>query len=429
MKMLLCWVVILFFFVSCTTTSGPGLFTEKTPHQKYGRKLTDAGLDKTALGARWFEAAQTALTATQTISLPYKELGYFAADKPRAVGFRFAAKRGQRLNFNLTKNPATGFTIYADLWQLKEDSQPAWIQSMDTAVTTFVYEADKDVTLLLRLQPELLISGDYTLSVWTGPSLHFPVAGGSAKIGSFWGADRDGGSRSHEGIDVFANKGTPAVAAAAGRVTSVSVNSLGGNVVFMRPEGKDYSLYYAHLDKQLVATGQQVSIGDTLGLVGNTGNARYTASHLHFGIYTGGGAIDPFPFVNPAVQKPVAINTAVERLKTPVRLAVALRSSGNNYKAATVAVPVSVTSFQFNAMLPDGTAIQIPVGVVQSMAKALKTSRLKQDAYLLSEPSGMAPKKKTIGNKVSLAVYGYFNDFSFVKQGNEEGWVLSALLN
>lgn len=39
-------------------------------------------------------------------------------------------------------------------------------------------------------------------------------------------------------------------------------------------------------------------MGDTLGLVGNTGNAKTTAPHLHFGIYKSGqGAINPLPFV------------------------------------------------------------------------------------------------------------------------------------
>jgi len=58
------------------------------------------------------------------------------------------------------------------------------------------------------------------------------------------------------------------------------------------------SLYYAHLDSILVPTGKKVIIGDTLGLVGNTGNARTTVPHLHFGIYKSGqGAINPLPFV------------------------------------------------------------------------------------------------------------------------------------
>jgi len=47
-----------------------------------------------------------------------------------------------------------------------------------------------------------------------------------------------------------------------------------------------------------VDEGSWVSIGDTLGTVGNTGNARSTRPHLHYGMYMRQeGAIDPFPFI------------------------------------------------------------------------------------------------------------------------------------
>ena len=51
-------------------------------------------------------------------------------------------------------------------------------------------------------------------------------------------------------------------------------------------------------------TGASVSTGDVLGYVGNTGNARTTPPHLHFGIYTGFGPVDPAPFLRPAPDLP-----------------------------------------------------------------------------------------------------------------------------
>ena len=70
-------------------------------------------------------------------------------------------------------------------------------------------------------------------------------------------------------------------------------------------------LYYAHLDRQLVQPGQHVRPGDTLGLVGNTGNARTTVPHLHFGIYQSGrGAVDPWPYLHRADPVPAALPTA-----------------------------------------------------------------------------------------------------------------------
>src|SRR5690606_41133039 len=69
-------------------------------------------------------------------------------------------------------------------------------------------------------------------------------------FGSFFGDGRDAGSRKHEGIDIFANRSTPAVAAANGIISRVGLNNLGGKIVFLKPEGLAINLYYAHLDSR-----------------------------------------------------------------------------------------------------------------------------------------------------------------------------------
>jgi Membrane proteins related to metalloendopeptidases len=53
-----------------------------------------------------------------------------------------------------------------------------------------------------------------------------------------------------------------------------------------------------------VASGAHVETGDILGFVGNTGNARTTPPHLHFGIYTGSGPVNPAPFLGPPPRLP-----------------------------------------------------------------------------------------------------------------------------
>jgi len=56
--------------------------------------------------------------------------------------------------------------------------------------------------------------------------------------------------------------------------------------------------YYAHLDDYAdIRRGQLVAPGDVLGFVGNTGNAKGTPPHLHYGIYAGGGALNPYPLL------------------------------------------------------------------------------------------------------------------------------------
>ena len=129
-------------------------------------------------------------------------------------------------------------------------------------------------------------------------SLAFPVWGQKSNIGSFWGDARDGGKRKHEGIDIFAKKGTPVVAIYDGVIVSKSTTPIGGKNLWLQSLRHPLRAYYAHLDQQKVRPGQFVKKGQVIGTVGNTGNAKYTPSHLHFGIYKSfGGAVDPLPYV------------------------------------------------------------------------------------------------------------------------------------
>jgi murein DD-endopeptidase MepM/ murein hydrolase activator NlpD len=235
--------------------------------------------------------------------------------------FHLEAKRGQLLRVALSTRPAGSLIIFADLALVQEDRTNKIVASADSVTLSFSYKVKKTGSYLLRLQPELLKGGEYTLTITAGPSLKFPVAiSGKPRTESFWGDSRDNGGRRHEGIDIFAPKGTPALAAFKGTVTSVTESNLGGKVVFMRPEGEDYTLYYAHLGVQLVHNGQEVLAGDTVGLIDNTGNAKYTPSHLHFGIYTSEGAVDPLPFVDCRSEEAPAIALPLSRLNDTLRL-------------------------------------------------------------------------------------------------------------
>lgn len=122
-------------------------------------------------------------------------------------------------------------------------------------------------------------------------------------VANTWGAPRSGGRR-HEGQDLFAPKGTPVVSATQGVILRKGTGGLGGNSVFVfGPGGHVY--YYAHLDRwaEALDIGNVVQPGDLLGFVGNTGNARNTPPHLHFGVYTNGGAIDPWPMLQNAAKE------------------------------------------------------------------------------------------------------------------------------
>jgi murein DD-endopeptidase MepM/ murein hydrolase activator NlpD len=128
-------------------------------------------------------------------------------------------------------------------------------------------------------------------------SLPVPVEGVKpSQLSNTWGSRRSGG-RSHEGIDIFAPRGTPVVSATRGIVTRKGWNQLGGKTVsILGPAGWHH--YYAHLDEwDAPAIGDWVEAGTVLGYVGDTGNAKGTPTHLHYGIYESGGARNPYPLL------------------------------------------------------------------------------------------------------------------------------------
>jgi hypothetical protein len=411
--------------VSCSSTS-TSIFSKKTPLEKYEEKLEDSGLAETPEGRLWLAASEAAIQAPQLIQLPYRHLGNFPTGKPRALGLQFAAKRGERLTFNIDKNAVARFVLYAELFRQDENGNTELLHAEDTAASEFDYAIAETGNYILKLQPQLFRSGSYSLSISVGPSLHFPVAGGKANVGSFWGADRDGGKRSHEGIDIFAAKRTPAVAAADGYITAVREGGIGGKTVWLRPVDQAFTLYYAHLDEQLVQPGQFVKKGETIGLVGNTGNARTTPPHLHFGIYGYGGAVDPFPFVNKKMKTAPAIPE--KKSADLVRLLKAYKTGDVIAKTNTLLVPVALTSNGYIAELPDGRMIQTSFASVQSTVKPLKNTKAVTVTTVYKTPVKDAASTMMIQAGSSVSVLGYFNEFTYVKSGEKEGWVLGSEL-
>lgn len=423
--------LIIFTLQSCNVSGPSGLFKKRSPHEKYGQNLIDAGLRESALGKAWFGQAEASLLKPLSVTIPYKESGYFSAGQPRASAIRFEAKRGQRISISLDKKPATNFRIYVDLWEAKTNGNKKLLAYADTNAAPFKHDIDDSGIYILRLQPELLSSGEYTLTISNGPSLAFPVQKG--KIGSFWGADRDGGIRRHEGIDIFAARRTPALAAADGFVSRVGDNKLGGKVVFLRPEGKNYNLYYAHLDEQLVTDGQRVSTGDTIGLVGNTGNAINTAPHLHFGIYTGGGAIDPLDFINPVIKSPPAITAPLTNIGKSVRTGSANVNMREGPSATagplrTLAINSllqveAASSGWYRVLLPDGTYGFVSSATVKPVTAPVKQLTLSKEQSVLDRPEIAAARKSILPSGETVKVLGEFNGYYYVSSPEYNGWL------
>ncbi len=113
-----------------------------------------------------------------------------------------------------------------------------------------------------------------------------------------WGAPRSGG-RTHMGVDMMAARGAPIVAIESGTITRTSNSSLGGISIYLTGNGGN-RYYYAHLDAlaEGVHGGMAVSVGDLVGYNGSSGNASYSAPHLHFQYAPPGSDwVNPYPLV------------------------------------------------------------------------------------------------------------------------------------
>jgi peptidoglycan LD-endopeptidase LytH len=426
------FIILLSLAISCKMPM-KNIFGKKSPHEQYSDRITNAGLHQTELGRLWFDAAKKSLNDPVDVSLPYREAGYFTAERPQATGIRFNAKRGEKLQIDLKKRPDKKFTIYMDLLQEKDpEKEPKQLASSDST-NIITWEVERDGNYLIRLQPELLTSGDYTLTITNGPTLAYPIkAKGTGHIQSFWSDPRDGGVRKHEGVDFFTARKTPAVAAAKGTVVTVNQNNLGGNVIWMRPAGKNYVLYYAHLDTQLVKSGQSVDVGDTLGLVGNTGNAKYTVPHLHFGIYTLGGAIDPLYFVKPAGKEPPKIDGSLNDLgksmqsgnkKINLHKAPGKKDGSVMLEKNTLIRIEGATDNWYKVSLPNGQTGYVDHSTVSSLKK-IKNHLLHIQQPLYDKPDTSAARKTILAKGENVDVIGVFGDYYFVNTKDEMyGWI------
>lgn len=423
---------LVFCLISCKSGT-VNLFKPSSAHEQYLRKLTTVGLDKTAMGNTWINNSIISLQKAVGITLPYKETGYFAADRIPAAAYRFTAIRGQKITISLVKKPAKDFMVYIDLWRESTDGQVKLLASADTLDNKITIDLEETSTYLIRLQPELLRSGEYTLEVSSTASLAFPVKT-SATIQSFFGAGRDSNSRKHEGVDIFAPFRTPVLAIAAGTITRVNENNLGGKVVWMRPTNKDYTLYYAHLDLQIATEGQQVTVGDTLGLIGNTGNALTTPPHLHFGIYASSGAIDPLPFIDKTLKPFLAITSALSALNNTMRSTsnTTLYQSAKTNATAVVSlkkgtilhIEAANTSW-YKAQLPDGTVGFIQSKLVAFTNKALSQLKIKESQIqVLDQPNSLAAVKLNLKQNTSVNLLGSFENYYLISGPDQQtGWI------
>ncbi len=114
-----------------------------------------------------------------------------------------------------------------------------------------------------------------------------PVTG---TISSRYGVSSKIRVSTHTGLDIAATTGTPIKVVADGTITFAAYSGSYGYLVKV-DHGNGVETWYGHTSKMLVKEGQAVKAGDTIALVGSTGNS--TGPHLHFEVRINGEHVNP----------------------------------------------------------------------------------------------------------------------------------------
>ena len=361
MKLLSVAAVCALTVTACTSYLGePAYKASRAPgdRDRYVGEILRSDLSRSAHYQAWVDEGRRALRSGLSIRPSFREIVQFDRSDATAIAYRLELRRGQRLQVQLDRRSYDG-RLFAEVFEAIGDTDPVYrvVYSADEAARSFSFEARSDGIHVLRVQPELLRGGLVAVTLTTAAGLTFPVQGSNSRsIGSFFGDPRDGGTRDHEGIDIFAPRGTPVIAVADGVITDVGNTNLGGLVVWQYDAERGVHYYYAHLTTQEVRVGQSVAAGTMVGTVGNTGNARTTPPHLHFAVYRPGRvAINPVPFIFDAPGDPVSpVLADLTRLGSWTEVAHTTTLHASPARDASVL-----------AELPRGTRVRVVSGVLQ----------------------------------------------------------------
>ncbi|MCG8452839.1 MAG: M23 family metallopeptidase [Spirochaetales bacterium] len=157
-------------------------------------------------------------------------------------------------------------------------------KSMDASVASL-----QDIGVVLSSQKDLLsdiptIWPLQEVKGWVtqvfGPAIH--------PFGKYWYL--------HRGVDLAFGYGVKLVATANGKVIRKEYDKNGFGYFVDIQHKYGFKTRYAHMQRQLVEVGQEVSQGDVIGLMGNSGMS--TGPHVHYEVMIGTQLVDPIKFLN-----------------------------------------------------------------------------------------------------------------------------------
>jgi murein DD-endopeptidase MepM/ murein hydrolase activator NlpD len=429
---------LLLFLMTCKQEKVLEPYQPTHAHDAYLHSLDQAGLAETALGRDWIAASEKALNSPIPISTPFEEVFYVDPAEAFAVGYRFDTAKGQRIEVDIDVQGLETGRLFIDLFRVRGLTQEEWVRvaSADREENLLEFEPRRDNQYVLRLQSELLRGGQCRVTIRNVSSLEFPVTGyDSRAIGSGFGAPRDGGRRRHHGVDIFAPRHTPVVAASRAYVVYVGDDPTGGRVIWLKDSKRSLHIYYAHLEKQDVKRYTWVEPGQVVGSVGNTGNARTTPPHLHFGTYEiGYGPIDPMNYITPPKGELSPLSADLDALGRWMRTQ-GLSSHVNisyNPQSDRIATlnpysPVKVLAAsgdRYRVALPDRKSGYILADRLETLNETLERHSTSMSHAVKEAPSEEAATIKSIGAGEEYSVLAKYEEYWLVKtQKGRTGWL------
>lgn len=434
-------IIIPFFLLilpACQQEKVPEPYQPTYAHDAYLHSLDQVGLSETALGRDWIAASEAALNSAIAISTPFEEVLYIDPTEAFAVGYRFDASRGQRIMVDVDLQGLKTGRLFIDLFRVRGLGPEDWLRvaSADREENRLEFEPRRDNQYVLRLQCELLRGGQCRVTIRNVAALEFPVAGyDSRAIGSGFGDPRDGGRRRHHGVDIFAPRHTPVAAASRSYVVFVGDDPTGGRVIWLKDSKRSLHIYYAHLQSQDVKMHTWVEPGQVIGTVGNSGNARTTPPHLHFGTYEiGYGPIDPSDYITPPRGELDPLTADLEALGLWMRtrgssphVYISNESSSEHIATLESHAPLKVlaaTGSRYRVLLPDNRSGYVLADSMESLEETLEHQFTSFSQAIREAPREDAAPVESIAAGEEFSVLGRFEDFWLVKtqQGNT-GWL------
>ena len=422
--------LIISLLVACTGTPRPEALLTESPHSSYHAALVREDLDVAA--RRWVVEAAQSLEKPVPVSFPYFERRLLDSEHNQPATFAVDLESDQLVKIAILPSWNAAAEVFVDVFLEEPDGKlPQRIASMASADRELEVSAVRAGRYLIRVQPTHSSVGLVDTAIWSPARFGFPVVTDRYNtVKSFFGAPRDGGARRHEGIDIFAARGTDVLAATGGRVVRVGETPMGGKQVWVR-DGR-HSFYYAHLDSIGVARGARVERGQVIGTVGNTGNAITTKPHLHFGVYKRRqGAIDPLPLVGRAPAEiahgptdvtlaPRWLSVTAERLN--LRSGPSVKYSAKSSLARGDLIRVDAATDNWLRV----TAGCGRTGFVSSHFTGVPVAAdllLESDHAVALQPQEDAPIIAKISAGQPLSSLGQFGEFMLVRtSGGVQGW-------